>query len=165
MYRVCKQCRETKTIDEFYPAPSRNGRRIYRRTCKLCHNQNVQEWRKTDSGKVCLRTAQLRYDCGLSAEQYNNLFYEQGGVCAICGCIETVTTQNGEVRRLCIDHNHNSKIVRGLLCQACNIAIGLMKDDPLVLRRAADYLEQVGRHQLFAGKRSTAESVTVGVYT
>lgn len=45
------------------------------------------------------------------------------------------------VDRLCIDHDHASGKVRGILCGKCNIAIGLFKDDPELMARAAAYLK------------------------
>lgn len=47
-------------------------------------------------------------------EEYNRRLEKQGGVCAICG------RPPKPDRRLCVDHNHGTKIVRGLLCQTCN---------------------------------------------
>ena len=60
----------------------------------------------------------------------------QNGVCAIC-------QQNPKDRRLAVDHDHRTMRVRGLLCNTCNRAIGQMGDDPVRLRRAAEYLGEV----------------------
>lgn len=55
-----------------------------------------------------------------------------GGRCAICGEVPDAP--------LCIDHDHKTGRVRGLLCSRCNLALGLVRDDPATLRRAAAYL-------------------------
>jgi hypothetical protein len=44
---------------------------------------------------------------------------------------------------LSVDHNHATGEIRGLLCQACNHAIGKFKDKPELCRKAADYLEGI----------------------
>lgn len=54
----------------------------------------------------------------------------QRGGCAICR----------EKKRLCVDHCHVSKKVRGLLCRECNIALGLLNDSVARLKRAVKYL-------------------------
>jgi hypothetical protein len=59
---------------------------------------------------------------------------EQDGKCAICQCKPSKT--------LHLDHNHSTGKVRALLCQLCNHAIGLLKEQPEVLKRAATYLER-----------------------
>lgn len=79
---------------------------------------------------------------GLSLEGYEALLAEQGGVCAICKLPETSERLN-KVRRLCIDHDHETGAIRGLLCNRCNRVIGLMDDDPVILGEAMDYLSSV----------------------
>lgn len=54
-------------------------------------------------------------------------------VCAIC--LSDVA--------LCVDHDHSTGKLRGVLCRDHNWAVGLFDDDPELLRRAADYLEGV----------------------
>ena len=91
---------------------------------------------------------------GLTVEEYDALLAEQGGGCAMCGAPPTPT------RRLAIDHDHECcpsrrachKCVRGLLCPDCNRAIGLFRDNPVLLRAAIDYL---GRSVQFGAKRNT----------
>lgn len=77
----------------------------------------------------------LRSKYGIDADFYDQLLASQGHVCAICLNPETVSG-----RALAVDHDHTSGLVRGLLCGACNRALGLMRDDPAALARAAQYL-------------------------
>jgi hypothetical protein len=71
---------------------------------------------------------------GCSPELYEQLLVAQGGVCAICG--------KGDKRKLSVDHCHSTNMVRGLLCNSCNKILGLMSDNPQMLRKMADYLCQ-----------------------
>ena len=76
----------------------------------------------------------LRY--GITPEDYGRLHKAQDGRCAICR--EKEKTR----RRLSVDHNHTTNIVRGLLCAFCNVLLGLAKDDPKLLGRAIGYLNK-----------------------
>lgn len=57
--------------------------------------------------------------------------------CDICG-----KKSDGRNVRLDIDHCHETRVVRGNLCNSCNKMLGYAKDDPAHLRAAADYLER-----------------------
>jgi hypothetical protein len=70
---------------------------------------------------------------GITAEQADTLLNRQGGKCAICH--EASTGQWN------IDHCHDSGAVRGVLCSPCNTGIGCLGDDPALLHRAIEYLE------------------------
>jgi hypothetical protein len=72
---------------------------------------------------------------GITGEQYLALHKFQGGRCAIC------RRATGRTRRLCVDHDHKTGKVRGLLCRPCNSMLGHLRDDPDAFRRAALYLE------------------------
>ncbi len=61
---------------------------------------------------------------GVTLEWYRAQEAKQLGLCAICGQPETVK-RSGVVRRLCVDHNHITGAVRGLLCTTCNTRLGL----------------------------------------
>lgn len=61
------------------------------------------------------------------------LFSRQGFSCACCG------TTNAKWH---VDHCHTTKVVRGILCQPCNLMLGHAEDNSAVLRAAADYLEK-----------------------
>ena len=82
------------------------------------------------------RRSHLSSRYGITQADYDAMCDEQDGCCAICG------TYCGDALR--VDHNHETDALRQLLCDACNVALGGFKDDPALLRAAADYLE---RHQ------------------
>lgn len=73
---------------------------------------------------------------GVTPEQYEAMLEVQANRCAICR-----TDTPGGKGTWHVDHCHDSKAVRGLLCHHCNIMLGNAKDDPAVLRSAAAYLE------------------------
>jgi hypothetical protein len=83
---------------------------------------------------------ELRRCFGIGLEQYSQILDAQDGKCAICRQPET-QIRNGRLKALSVDHCHDSGRVRGLLCCDCNQAIGKFKDDPSLLRKAAEYLE------------------------
>ena len=68
---------------------------------------------------------------GITQADYAEIMRRQGDVCAICG---------GEAGA--IDHNHKTKKVRGILCKPCNAALGLLRDDPELLKTAILYLNR-----------------------
>lgn len=72
---------------------------------------------------------------------YEKMALEQNNKCAICKQEEYRMSRNGKQRtRLCIDHDHDTNMVRELLCHDCNSALGKFKDSPELLLEAADYL-------------------------
>lgn len=75
----------------------------------------------------------------ITLNYYQELIAKQNNKCAICDQEET-RMHNGKLTRLCIDHCHSSGKVRGLLCHACNTAIGKFKDDISLLNNAILYL-------------------------
>ena len=82
---------------------------------------------------------------GVSAETYEAMLQEQGFRCAICRTKEP-GTRKGVAEdadwQWCVDHEHTSGRVRALLCMACNVGLGKFKDDPKIVRAAAQYLDQ-----------------------
>lgn len=111
--KVCRRCDET--YDWFFPGgPTRS---FY---CPLCLRYK-HEW--TKFGLTGPQTAAFRADPR----------------CHIC---HKDVDPGGRHNSWKIDHNHTTGAVRGLLCHACNVALGFMGDDPARLRAAADYLER-----------------------
>jgi hypothetical protein len=79
----------------------------------------------------------------MRSADYERMLNHQNGGCAICG------TKPEDGKRLDIDHDHSSGEVRGLLCGLCNRACGLFKEDPKVIRQAANYVASGGHPSRF----------------
>jgi len=75
---------------------------------------------------------------GLSITEFNNLLLTQNNRCAICK--EPLDLQNPH--SVVIDHDHLTGKIRGILCNKCNLAIGLLRDNPEYTKRATEYLER-----------------------
>jgi len=90
------------------------------------------------------RDKELRRTFGITLTQYRAKLAEQGGVCAVCGSDE-VAERNGKALALAVDHDHDTDELRGILCISCNTGIGKLRDDPKLLRRAAEYLVSHGK--------------------
>jgi hypothetical protein len=78
---------------------------------------------------------------GVTVEQHDAMLEEQRGLCALCGN----PPKPGGIRaasRLHLDHDHETGKPRQLLCNTCNQGLGYLKDDPALLRAAADYIER-----------------------
>ena len=108
---------------EGYRAKRREQKRLYRQ--RYPEKRAEEKWR-------------ARF--GISAVDYKRLMAAQGGCCAICGSRNSISDGRGGSRRLAVDHCHATGRIRGLLCHSCNAAIGLMRDDPDRIARAAEYV-------------------------
>lgn len=84
------------------------------------------------------RRSALLVHFNLTEDQYDTLLMGQGYVCAICLRTDPYN------RRLAVDHVHGSSpvIVRGLLCQPCNTALGKFQEKPHLLKQVIDYIQK-----------------------
>jgi hypothetical protein len=99
-----------------------------------------RRWYEKHHDKVLQRKRdnRRRVNYGVTREQYDAMVEEQGGRCKVCGTDQPST--HPRKTHWCVDHCHTTGRVRGLLCDNCNRGIGLLKDCPEVLSRAAAYL-------------------------
>lgn len=153
--KLCTKCLRVKPLSEFHRNRSRpNG---YHEQCKQCRNVDGRAYRAANGEKYNARArgyyarnysrersratpeqardSRLRRTYGITLDDYDEMLMAQGSGCAICG---KAPDKNG--RRLCVDHNHNTGRVRGLLCDGCNKALGNLQDSPELCRLAAQYL-------------------------
>jgi len=87
----------------------------------------------------------LKYNYGITLEQYEKMFQAQDGKCAIC---PNRAPESGRVRRLHVDHDHKccpgnracGKCVRGLLCSRCNLVIGSVEENMELLIQMIEYI-------------------------
>ena len=96
----------------------------------------VRRLRERGKRKVYNRNHKLKYRYGITEDQYLRALEECNGCCQICGEPE----RGG--RRLSIDHCHESKDNRGLLCQRCNTAVGMLTDDENLFENAITYIQK-----------------------
>jgi hypothetical protein len=84
---------------------------------------------------------------GLTVETYLRTLADQGFCCASCGSDNPASTGkkspliDGWHFAWAIDHDHKTGKVRGLLCRPCNLALGLVNDDPAILEEMIKYLK------------------------
>lgn len=90
------------------------------------------------------KSVELKSNFGITFDDYTRMLEQQDGVCAICLRPEETKSRSGKAKLLAVDHCHTTGKVRGLLCQFCNQAIGLLKDDPLRADALARYLKERG---------------------
>lgn len=129
----CRQCGETKPYSEYYWEQDK-GRYKYR--CRTCVGEKGRAyWR--GAGSAMQRERQLAAKYGLTVAEFDAMLAAQGGGCAICS-----SAVNPDTNSLAVDHCHSTGKVRGILCGLCNKAIGLLRDDPLLLERAVIYLRK-----------------------
>lgn len=143
--RTCVQCH--KTSPEVY-FNVRKGRINVR--CTHCNEASAaykkRNWDKTlQARRVWLETANgAKYKkesgkkkwrinkYGISNEMFESLRASQNNACAICKL---------EVKELCVDHDHETGMVRALLCRKCNTGLGHFKDNVTTIENAIKYLE------------------------
>lgn len=116
--KVCTKCGVNKPLEDF---PWQKGNR--RADCKSC-----------------ALNAERKRNYNISHEDYVDLLTKQHGVCACCFKPES-TKFRGKFRQLCVDHNHKTGKIRGLLCSKCNIALGLLFEDTTVIQSLLRYVE------------------------
>ena len=85
------------------------------------------------------RAARMRHRYGIEPSEYEKRVVEQGGLCAVCQQPPTTNVRSHWGGKLCVDHEHGTGRIRGLLCNDCNLAVGYGKT-PDILLRAAQYL-------------------------
>lgn len=115
----CTACGSLKPAHEFYKK-DKKGR--LDRTCKSC--RIIDQRQRT---------------LGITEAEYRALYHKQSGQCGIC----KRRIYSKRYKNLAVDHCHSTGRIRGLLCNNCNTGLGLFRDDPAALRRAADWAEGI----------------------
>ncbi len=156
--KQCTKCKEHKFFTEFYKSRSNSGYRSWCKKCTLARdkeryhtdeeyklsktvktrhkwNTDPEAWSKR---QLAVRKSHLKRHYGMTLDEYQKLFDEQEGCCAICGTHHS----NVPHKQLMVDHCHKTGKVRQLLCDLCNTALGKFKDEPKLLEKAAAYLRK-----------------------
>ena len=138
--KMCTVCKVAKPFEDFYDGYKAKkqkdvtNKKYPHSRCKECDHARVKVYHKDNKAKVTKRQliSHRRRLYGLNEEEYNNMILSQNNLCAICNKPSDKT--------LHIDHDHVTGRVRGLLCSNCNLGIGLLEEDLVVLNRAIEYL-------------------------
>lgn len=99
----------------------------------------VDRWNARNLEKVRVYSRNRRFlrDYGITIEQRDQLVLKQDSKCAIC-----CETFGSGMRDVHVDHCHATGKIRAMLCNHCNNVLGRARDNPLILRQAAAYLER-----------------------
>ena len=143
-------CTQRNPQEDCYFEPRPGVRSGFQSRCKACDSQRKREYRKEHKEETakrakiyCEATREKkrdydRFKCtGVTGEQYRSKLEEQGYSCAICG-----RSQEEFTKALHADHDHETGIFRGVLCGPCNKALGLLREDPELIKKAAAYIER-----------------------
>lgn len=153
--KICKKCNISKQIQCFYNHKDYKDKVMS--SCKDCCNKAFYKRQKElrairrkerenkrslkhpypKNSKEYRKSIQLSAVYGITLLQYNDMFNNQNGCCAICN-----KHQKDLKSSLVVDHNHITGQVRSLLCFHCNFVIGHAMESELVLTKAINYLDK-----------------------
>lgn len=144
----CSRCLEIKAIELF-----RKRAKGYESYCKQCeanyNKEYLKNWviknrnksntiktkyQKSSKGKINSKYSKIKSRYGLTKEEYDRLIISTGNICSLC---------NNEFinNKYCVDHCHSTGKIRGIICDRCNKALGLVKDSKTTLMNMLNYLE------------------------
>ena len=160
--KTCSVCGDSKSLDSFFKnRASSDGRYSQCRECrrkqyqknkvdileqhKAYYKKNAErkkayqnEYRKGKAEEIpnWKKLKEMAYKTGKTFDEvetwFNKQWMKQQAQCAICGKVFCDDD--------CIDHDHTTNELRGLLCNLCNVGIGALKDSPAVCLKANEYL-------------------------
>lgn len=169
--KACSKCKEVKPLEEFYvDSRHKDGRKGSCKKCYSAQakagltanperqvakrargrqwhaanpertSTNGQRWRAAnpEHNKKKNRRWELHTKYGITPEQFDDLLAAQNGECACCYTSEP----GGQWDTFCIDHDHTTGKIRGLLCHRCNLAIGMLGDSLEGVERAMEYMRR-----------------------
>ena len=121
----------TKTIEEKkqdrkeqylknYKKERDNGKKYYQKNKEKILKRQKENNKKYPHKR---KNSLLKYGYGITLDDYNKMFEQQKGKCAICK-----RHQNNLTRTLCVDHDHKTNKVRALLCVTCNTDVSVVEN-------------------------------------
>lgn len=125
----CSGCLQRLPVSKFHLRGG--GRTDYQRTCKACSAKRNADYRKANPHYFTENKFRLKPGTLLQ------MLATQNNKCAICGVDQTEVTN-----RLALDHNHETGVVRAMLCLHCNSLLGYAEDQIWILEAAISYLKE-----------------------
>jgi hypothetical protein len=117
-------------------------RRRNREYARQARTNNPEKFRERDRARLRAdpdykRASHLKHNYGITLKDRQHMLDVRNGLCDICQKVMPNTRGPTSPN---IDHNHNTKKIRGMLCSNCNRAIGLLGDNAAIIKRAAEYV-------------------------
>ena len=155
--KACSKCGRVLPLSAFSKCSQHKSG--YKSRCKECSKEDSKLYYKAHKVEIIHRTTQWyqehrteynayrrTYDpwksrkklYGIDKETLHKMYEEQDHKCAICGRTLTLCGKGGDAVH--VDHDHKTGKVRKLLCQRCNMALGLFSDNPDLLKKASEYI-------------------------
>ena len=137
--KVCPKCKILKPYSEFHK--DRTASNGMCPSCKICKcamkNGRYRNDHRIRERKDYEHQRGLRRNYGITIERYNEMFTTQEGKCQICK-----KHQDHCKRKLAVDHDHETKQIRALLCDNCNLGLGNFRHSKELLNKSIRYLEK-----------------------
>lgn len=135
---ICTGCSGDKPESDYYV---RNTKGDLRSDCKACVSVKAAKRFKGNkrTREAVAKASRKHYYMklyGLTEEDVAAMYEEQCGLCALCIL---------PMKKMCVDHCHDTGKVRGLLCGSCNTGLGMFKDNTEVMKRGIAYVKSCGR--------------------
>ncbi len=139
MSKLCVKCDKELDDSQFRMTKQKNRNPRLSSWCIPCtNNYNAKYYTENKSDiDYYNKNAFFTKKYGMTVEEVDYQISVRDNKCDICG-----QESDHRFKKLNVDHCHETNVVRGLLCFSCNVMIGQSKDNPEVLRKAADYLEK-----------------------
>jgi hypothetical protein len=131
-FYTCSKCKVEKEFKDF----SKDSRKKsgIRGSCRACEKERMRLYDNSEAGKRRMRNGKWKQQgIDITHEVYTEMYSKQNGKCIIC---------ENEFKTLCVDHNHTTGKVRGLLCRQCNIGISALKENEQNFIKAIKYLKE-----------------------
>lgn len=127
-----------REYDAIYYAANRDAIKARVKARYDCKREEINAERRKDVSRYASDEAKdyhLRRKYGIGIEDKRAMIVAQGGRCAVC------RHELADGRQTCVDHNHETGAVRGVLCRSCNVALGQLRDDPVIIGALLLYLQ------------------------
>jgi len=122
----CSRCNEWKPPEAFNKNKKQRSGINY--ACRSCTQPYTRGYN-------------LKKRHGISFEDFMAIYNSQEGKCACCGTAININS-NKYSERACLDHNHKTGAIRGVLCSTCNLAAGNVKDSSERAEKLSAYLKK-----------------------
>ena len=143
--KFCSRCDTYKHFVEFPRGTNRGGTEAYCLVCRPVYKREYYQRKgKAERTRLRERRDNLKRKYGLTEDEYLAMFQAQDGKCACCRCKEnTIDHRTEHPRKLAVDHCHTTGKIRALLCNACNMSLGLLEESPERMRALLLYTERL----------------------